>query len=310
MPNLQQKIAGGIMGLLIGDALGVPYEFHNPESIPPYDQIEFEPPRGFARAHSGVAPGTWSDDGAQALCLLASLIDCDKLNLDDFGARLKKWHDHGYLAVDGIVYDVGITTRRAIRCLSSGVPASSAGLTGERDNGNGSLMRALPLALWHTGSDTELAHDAAEQSRVTHAHPRSMVCCAVYCLWARNTLNDSRDPWETALVSLREIFADSTDMLGELDLIIQTMENSDPGGTGYVIDSLISALSVQDEEDFEGVVKAAVMLGNDTDTTACVAGGIAGLIHGIDRIPVRWRANLRGQEMVRPLLDELLKIRH
>lgn len=71
----KNKIKGGLYGLLVGDALGVPYEFHHSSQIPEYDLIEMEPPAGFLRAHSGVKPGTWSDDGAQALCLLDSLLE-------------------------------------------------------------------------------------------------------------------------------------------------------------------------------------------------------------------------------------------
>ncbi|HLT38469.1 MAG TPA: ADP-ribosylglycohydrolase family protein, partial [Enhygromyxa sp.] len=88
MPTREQRIEGGLLGLLIGDALGVPYEFHGPEQIPAREHIELEPPVGFRRAHPGVPPGTWSDDGAQALCLLASLLDRGRLELADFGERL------------------------------------------------------------------------------------------------------------------------------------------------------------------------------------------------------------------------------
>lgn len=76
MPTRAERIAGGLIGLLVGDALGVPYEFHEADEIPPSAQIEFEPPAGFDRSHKGTPPGTWSDDGAQALCLLDSLLVC------------------------------------------------------------------------------------------------------------------------------------------------------------------------------------------------------------------------------------------
>ena len=74
-----------LIGLLVGDALGVPYDFTKPENIPPLHQIEMEPPAGFRRAHRDTPSGTWSDDGAQALCLPASLLSCGRLDLDDFG---------------------------------------------------------------------------------------------------------------------------------------------------------------------------------------------------------------------------------
>jgi hypothetical protein len=133
--NLEAKLAGGLYGLLIGDALGVPYEFHAPQEIPPTAALEFEPPAAFRRAHATVPPGTWSDDGAQALALLASLLDCGELNLQDFAAKLVNWYDRGDLAVDNQVFDVGIQTRIAIQKLKDGVPPHLAGGKGERGNG-------------------------------------------------------------------------------------------------------------------------------------------------------------------------------
>src|SRR5213076_1772749 len=129
------------------------------------DEIEFNPPAHFARAHAGTPPGTWSDDGAQGLCLLASLLECGRFDAEDFGRRLLRWYDDGYLAVDNRVFDVGITTSRALGNLRSGAPALEAGPRSESSNGNGALMRALPLALWHQGTDAELAADAEAQSR-------------------------------------------------------------------------------------------------------------------------------------------------
>jgi len=185
MVSKSERVEGGLIGLLIGDALGVPYEFHRPSEIPREDLIEMSPPLGFSRAHPGVPPGTWSDDGAQALCLLDSLLHRKGLDLEDFGRRMLDWYEHGYLAVDGKVFDVGVQTSSALLELRAGTPALKAGRNDERANGNGSLMRVLPLALWHIGRDESLMSDAMAQSRVTHGHMRSQVCCALYCLWAR-----------------------------------------------------------------------------------------------------------------------------
>jgi len=118
--SLQDKIAGGLLGLLVGDALGVPYEFHSPTDIPPLPDIEFEPPGNFHRSHNSVPPGTWSDDGAQALVLLASLNYCGELDLGDLGRRLINWYDNGYLAVDNHVFDVGVQTSCALQRLADG----------------------------------------------------------------------------------------------------------------------------------------------------------------------------------------------
>lgn len=305
MPTRTDAVRGGILGMLIGDALGVPYEFHPPVTIPPIDQIEFVPPAGFLRAHASVKPGTWSDDGAQALCLLASLLDCDQFDAADFGRRIVDWYDTGYMAVEGKVFDVGITTASAIHRLREGVPPLEAGGTSDQANGNGSLMRVLPLALWHQGTDEELVEDAHRQSRVTHGHARSQICCALYCLWARYTFAAVDEPWPRAVSVLRSLYCGNPAFQEELEGSIRPDDTSSGRGTGYVVDCLRSALWATTQGNYEQVVKAAIALGRDTDTTACVAGGIAGLRHGVEAIPDRWRQALRGMEMVTPLLDRL-----
>ncbi|QDE96976.1 ADP-ribosylglycohydrolase family protein [Myxococcus xanthus] len=312
MPSREEQIAGGIYGLLVGDALGVPYEFHAPARIPPPEDIDFQPPEGFQRAHDGVPPGTWSDDGAHALCLLDSLLFHGRLDPEDLGRRLVNWLEWGYLAVDGQVFDVGIQTRTALASVHAGTPALMAGPKGERDNGNGSLMRVLPLALWHSGNDAKLASDAMTQSRVTHGHMRSQVCCALYCLWARRILQGARasDAWTDAVETFRNLYPEGFEARTELDthVLPPGWEEIRGTGTGYVVDCLRSARQCVVEHDtYEQVVKAAVRLGRDTDTTAAVAGGIAGLIHGVNGIPARWRESLRGGVLLHPVLQKLLK---
>lgn len=291
---------------MIGDALGVPYEFHPRDRIPPTDQIEFEPPAGFQRAHRGVPPGTWSDDGAQLLCLLESLLHRGTFDPDDLGKRLLAWFERGHLAVDNHVFDCGVQTSRALRLMMGGAAASTAGPSDEQANGNGSLMRVLPLALWHEGSDEELIDLAHRQSRLTHGHPRSQVCCALYSLWARRTLDGGENPWRDAVDALREAYAEDPMYLGELEYHVRPDDDAPGNGSGYVVDCLRSARWATEQGDYEATVKAAIRLGRDTDTTACVAGGIAGLRDGIDAIPRRWREELRGEEWLTPLLHDLL----
>jgi ADP-ribosylglycohydrolase len=306
-PGRRDRVAGGLVGLLIGDAVGVPYEFHAPEDLPPREHIDLVPPPHFPRAHASVPPGTWSDDGAQALCLLASLLHAGTFDLDDFSRRLVNWREVGYLAVDFDVFDVGIQTSRAISHLRSGVPPHQAGPAGERDNGNGSLMRVLPLALWHRGSDRELVEFATRQSLPTHGHARSQLACAFACLWARAELDGAADSWHAASNGLRE----HAPALGlpdvETDIILDVDNARRVGGSGYVVDTLWSARHALDTgASFDAVVRSAIALGNDTDTTAAVAGGIAGIRYGLDGIPLQWRNALRGADLLAPLLAGLL----
>jgi ADP-ribosylglycohydrolase len=306
MERARDQVLGGLYGLLIGDAVGVPYEFSDASDLPPLELIDLSPPPGFRRAHPNAPRGAWSDDGAQALCLLASLLHCKGLDCDDLGRRLVNWWDWGYMAVDEVVFDIGGQTLAALSAVREGMPAEQAGPADERYNGNGSLMRVLPLALWHRGSDEELARDAARQSLVTHAHPRSQVCCALYCLWARATLRGDADPWRRATEIFRTLAASHPAWLDELETHVRPDAPPHGSGSGYVVDCLHSARVALEEPTFERTIQRAVAIGSDTDTTAAVAGGIAGLRYGLGAIPDRWKSGLAGRHLVEPLAEELV----
>lgn len=310
------RAVGGLLGLLVGDALGVPYEFSPPEHIPPRDDVEFSPPADWPPTHKDVPAGTWSDDGAQALVLTESLLRVGELDIGDMSDGLLRWRDAGFMAVDGVVFDWGIQTEKAFERLRAGCDPWRAGLAGERDNGNGSLMRVLPIALLGLGDDRALVHDAMMSSVPTHRHIRSQLCCAMLCLWARRLLEGQAvgPAWAEAADVLTTKFRGwDFDFSGQIDPAVASVELdaidlfSSPHGTGsgYVVDCLHSARLALAESSYEDVVKAAVALGNDTDTTAAVAGGLAGIIFGEAGIPDRWRMGLRGREICDPVLAEL-----
>jgi ADP-ribosylglycohydrolase len=307
-PTQTDRVRGAFYGLLIGDALGVPYEFNPPQRLPSLHEIDMTPPAGFARSHARVPPGTWSDDGAQALALLDSLLTCGRLDLDDFAQRLIGWYRSGRYAVGGDVFDVGIQTRAAIERLERGVPPHEAGGAHALENGNGSLMRVAPLALWHTGSDEQLVADAHAQSLPTHRHPRSQVACAFLCLVLREVLDGAADPdaaVSNAEAKLQKCYATQPAHAQELKIICNAVHRSAPTGTGYVVDTLWSALHVARHATFAEAIRAAVALGYDTDTTACVAGAIAGAVRGYSAIPQAWLDALRGRSAVDELIARL-----
>jgi ADP-ribosyl-[dinitrogen reductase] hydrolase len=310
-PTFSSRLRGGLYGLLVGDACGVPYEFKSPDRLPTLDEIDMEPPRGFDRTYVGLPVGTWSDDGALALCLLSSLVECGGWNPHDCGQKFVSWQDEGYMAVGGHIFDIGIATSSALRRICSGTSALEAGGRGESDNGNGSLMRALPVSLWalkNGASEEETARIAMEQSVLTHAHPRSQLCCALYCGWAFHIGRgeDAERAWRLATEKTRAIvekMPDST--LWRREMEEQIRPESEPKGTGsgYVVDCLHSArLVLREASTYEEAVKRSIALGHDTDTTACVAGGIAGMLWGEEAIPSRWMEALRQKETP----DELL----
>ncbi len=299
---LDDRRLGGLFGLLVGDALGVPYEFRRPAQIPPLAEIELAPPRGYDRAHPRAPAAAWSDDGAMALCLLDSLLEAGRLDPDDLAVRFRRWAFEGYLAVEGRVFDIGIQTSQALRAIERGAPAVDPIPAEERGNGNGALMRVLPLALWHAGDDAALARDARLQTRVTHPHVRAQLCSVVYCLWARAHLDGAADPWAAAVARTRELVADDPAATRELPAL---RLDDPPGGkgSGYVVDSLHSARFALTKGSYEAAVKAAVALGDDTDTTAAITGGIAGVRDGAGAIPSRWRAAVTERAALTALVE-------
>ncbi len=297
-----EKVRGAIMGHLVGDALGVPYEFKAAGDLPA--EISFT-----GGGSHGQPPGTYSDDGAMVLCAIASLLEKGGFDPADMARRFVAWMDRGYMAAGGVVFDYGRGTARAISRLRSGVDPLCAGLSGEFDNGNGSLMRIAPVSLWTCAWPLEhqvrASHDC---SRITHAHPRSMVSCALYSVLVRRIA--SGDPpeaaWDAAAGELRRLYSLSgrweTGCASELELIVSFRGAS---GTGYVVDTLRSALAcLFGGDDYPSVARAAVRLGGDTDTTAGVAGALAGLIYGDSSIPLEWKRGLRLDDDARAMLEE------
>jgi len=139
--SVRERILGGLWGSLVGDALGVPVEFKDRATVladPVKDM------RGFGSHNQ--PPGTWSDDGALALCTVDSLLHTE-FDTQDMGMRFVRWMNEEYWTATGVVFDVGGATADALMQIASGTPAERAGGCDEYSNGNGSLMRILPVAL-------------------------------------------------------------------------------------------------------------------------------------------------------------------
>ncbi len=302
-PGPASRIAGAIWGHLVGDALGVPYEFMEPDQI---GEVEFG-----ARGTHDQPPGTWSDDGALMLATLDALLQPGKLNPDAMGQRYVAWYRDGAYTPDGDgLFDIGNTTRAAMENLARGIPATDAGPSGDRDCGNGSLMRVLPIALASRMADEGvLAARAHLVSKITHGHPRAQVSCALYTLLAQRLTNWSR-PSNAIFANkstLKLIYMTSQAYAPQLTAFTELLAWKERSGRGYVLDSLWSAWdAVAEATSFEDAIRRAIAYGHDTDTTAALAGGLAGARFGWESIPREWLRGMRGKEIVTPMVDRLI----
>lgn len=295
--ELIDRLAGGVWGHLVGDAMGVPYEFGPPV---PMAEVRW----GFQAAYRPQPPGTWSDDGGLMLSLLDSLVESGFDTVDQGRRALDWWLADGYKP--GPLFDIGLITREALERIRQGVAPEDAGGDGEHENGNGSLMRILPIALTGHGlTDDELIDRAIRASSLTHRHPRSSVACAVYVIAAKQFIRGMTDTSEVLERAFSTVAAAvGGDELGEVGLI---QSHSGRSGSGYVVDCFWTAWDAfAKSSSFKETIERSISYGDDTDTTACVAGGLAGIYWGRSGIPIEWLDGMRGAAIVEPLISKLL----
>jgi ADP-ribosyl-[dinitrogen reductase] hydrolase len=300
--DLTQRLSGAVWGQLVGDALGVPYEFTDPHDAA---DVTF-------RGHGtwNKPPGTWSDDGSLMLAALESELERG-FDPADMAERFLRWDAEGAYTPDGEGrFDIGGTTARALDRLRHGVTTTDAGPAEEQANGNGSLMRILPVALVERDlPDAELAAHAHLSSRVTHGHPLAQVSCALYVLACRALLRGvARDEAiGTAALALRAVYAEDTTLAEHRTALAAVEAYTGRAGRTFVVDSLWSAWDAfAGADSYRDAVVRAVCYGSDTDTTASICGGLAGIYWGLDAIPVEWRSAMRGSTIVDPLIERLV----
>lgn len=306
--NPSSRILGGLYGSLVGDALGVPVEFA------PRAQRMSDPVTDMrAYGSHGQPAGTWSDDGALLLCATESLVE-KSFDTEDMGQRFVRWFERGHWSAHGSIFDIGIATRKALHNISFGIAAEQAGGRDLYDNGNGSLMRILPVSLASlTVSLDDFATRHVRASSITHAHKRSQMACTFYGLLVR-ALMDGQSPQDglaTARSDFSSLYADSDEFytFGQLlKMDIAQRPKAEIQSGGYVMETLMASIwCFLTTSSFSECVLKAVNLGDDTDTTGCVAGGLAGVYYGIESIPSEWVATLPRQAELRGLFDRFIE---
>jgi len=306
------QIQAGLTGLCVADALGVPVEF---SSRGDRQQNPVTMMQGYGTYNQ--PPGTWSDDSSLTFCLAEAIAEVglgDEL-CEHLGRKMGLWLKQSYWTPHGETFDVGNTTAIAIEQILVGTNPMEAGGTGERSNGNGSLMRILPLAFCGEKLPyADLLDVVHNVSCLTHRHPRSLVACGIYVSIALELLAGADLPTAYAIGIRRsqEFYTNSIykDELGHyqrvLDGKLAAIAIADINSSGYVVDALEAALwCCLNHDNYRETVLAAVNLGEDTDTTAAIAGGLAGIYYGLENIPEDWQQQLFRYDDILKLGDRL-----
>ena len=307
-------IRGGLLGSAAGDALGVPYETES------YESMQRTPCTGMTGyGHHRQPPGTWSDDTSMTLCTADSL--CKGFNPADMMKKFMLWKDKKQYTATGVVFDVGRICRKAINQFVEGAPALLCGDASVNGNGNGSLMRILPMSLYqiclYPAEDGELGpflEPVHEASALTHAHPVSQICCGLFTLVIREWFleeNEGKTPVEMAQRAFEKgkafyeakggVFREE---IRKPDLFIEPLKltelkDKELPNWGYVINTWnIALMSFLTTGSFRECVLQAVNMGGDTDTNGAVAGGLAGVYYGAGSIPEEWIDAIQNKRLI------------
>lgn len=305
----ENKIFGGLFGFVIGDVLGVPVEFSSRQER---DADPVKEMRAYGTYHQPF--GSWSDDTSFTLCLLEALESKDIIErLKD---NMVSCCSKGIFTTNGQLFDIGISTQNAIDNMRRGIAPAECGGKNESDNGNGSLMRVLPLAFIRSGyTDQEYISLIENVSSVTHGHNRSKLACVLYVIFASNLYSGMNK--DDALDSAIQCVLSNCQGKYKNDLkyykfifekTIKNFDRTQIKSSGYVVDTLEAVIwAFFNNETYEDTVLSAINLGGDTDTIGAIVGGIAGIYYGYSNIPNNWIQNIINKENIASLCSCLNK---
>lgn len=306
----------GVMGVVVGDSLGLPVQFSYREELgkdPVTDMIGY---RTF-----DMPAGSWSDDSSLTLATLSSIKELGKIDSEDIMKRFVRWYEDGEYTPFGYAYDIGCTCEEAI-CRYGKFNYKECGCTGEFSNGNGSLMRIMPVCLFVYENvinsqmieeeGIELIH---EVSALTHAHLRSKMACGIYYFLVKRILQNPGllpEGLQAGIDDAVMFYHEHIGNLVQLSFYHRLMHLDEFKNTpvdkiessGYVIDSIEAAIwCLLNTRNFKDCLLKAVNLGRDTDTIAAIAGGLAGLYYGYPRMPEEWLEKIQRRDWIEKMCE-------
>lgn len=304
---MKSKYLGGLMGFVIGDAFGVPVEFMSRRQL-----LKNPVTKMIGNGTYNLPAGTWSDDTSMMIATIDSINSKQDIDLNDIALKFAAWKNHATYTAIGEVFDIGNTCSKAINNYEETHDPYTCGLTDNNSNGNGSLMRILPLAYYAIEKrlkDTEILEVVREVSSLTHAHEISIMGCYIYVRYAMFLLNgkDKYSAYSMTKSVDYTMFSEETRAVYNrlINEDISKLTINDISSSGYVVDSLESAIWViLQSENFKEAIIGAVNLGSDTDTIGALTGGLAGIIYGDELIPEEWKNTIARKEYLLDIFEE------
>lgn len=311
---LKDKLKGMLYGGIVGDILGVPFEFKNRGTFNCIDMI------GYGTHNQPV--GTWSDDTSMTLATIDNIIQNGTES--DLMFKFLEFRNNGKYTPHGKVFDIGSTVVNAIDefeyNISNGInDVSNCGQDGECDNGNGALMRISPAITLLDKYDSSKSFDLINKyTSLTHSHPRSVIASIIYLELLQQLLEyDKLESIENVFKITQKMYfpilpfkyVDELSTYNDFfNMKLLDKQYSELKSSGYAVDTLFSAIwCFYYSNSFEDAVLKAVNLGGDTDTIASITGSLAGIYYGYDSIPKGWIDKIVKKDYIDTLINVYLE---
>lgn len=297
----------GVIGLAIGDAMGVPLEFYIREKLQKNLTTEMV---GYG-SHN-VPKGTWSDDTSMTIALIDAINKTGNIVPSDIADNFVKWAENAEYTATGKRFDIGRTCLKAIVNYERGINPTECGLNDEFSNGNGSLMRILPLIYYcyaKNMNNNEIYKVVREVSSITHRHEISIMGCYIYVLFGIELLNGAEINEAYKKIREQDYSMFSKGCQEKYNRIINTdislYDMDDISSRGYVVDTLEATIwGLLTTDNFNSAIIKVINLGNDTDTIGACVGGLAGIYYGLENVNKDWINNLQKYDYIEELCDK------
>lgn len=305
-----KKIKAGYYGFLVGDAMGVPLEFASREELvkrPVTTMLDNE--------NYKLPAGSWSDDSSMLIATMSSIMAKKQVDCRDIMEKIVEWIDFGKYTSTGEAFDIGRTCLKAVERYKTGIPVIEAGMEGINFNGNGSLVRMIPIAFYAfmtKMTEDEIIDMVCDVSSLTHRHEISCLGCYILARYTMFLLEgfDAFASYEKIKKLDYSAFADESIKAYERLLFDNVIDYSlnNISSTGYVVDTLEAVIwCVCNTENFEQAVIGAINLGGDADTIGALTGALAGIIYGYDDIPKAWINKLQKRDYLKLVYVSFIK---
>ena len=305
---MRLKYIDGLIGFVVGDAMGVPLEFTKRE-----DLLKQPVTKMIGNGTYNLPAGTWSDDTSMMIATIDSINAKNTIDLKDIALKFSAFKNHASYTATGEVFDIGNTCRMAIdRFEENREDPTLCGLDDITANGNGSLMRILPIAYYAIEKklkEYEILELVRQISSITHAHEISVMGCYFYVRYVIFLLNgkDKYSAYSMARCVDYGMFKEETQEAYKrlIKDDISKVKVNDIKSTGYIVDTLEAVIWVTlKSENYKEAVIGAINLGDDTDTIGALTGALAGIIYGYDFIPEEWKDAIAKKEYLMDIFEE------